>query len=1222
MKIFNRSPYSMLAVLAAMAAVAPAYALDTDVYLKSQIAAKSGQHSQPNVMIILDNSGSMNSTVPATRPAYDPTIDYCADDLDAAIGSGTNAGKPSGCASISGRLYFSISGTPPSYSSDAWFASGKNKCFDSTSAFTDTGRYGSTKIAMWLNNRNWRSLNGKVDSDMTYVDCEADATANGQTLGDNQFPRNSKTNAYTGTSTQAFNWANFTTDAYPTLFSANYMNYWHNSAMGQPRTRIDIAKDAVIELINANKNVRFGLTIFNNNTDSDSSSNGRHGGRVVDRIDDANDGRRLNATNIINSIVANTWTPLAETMWEVYTYLSGNPVYYGDNDPSAVPARDFQAEANNVYKSPMLYACQKAFVILVTDGDPTIDTNANALIKAKTGVNNCDANSATANSCLDSLSGWMHDNDINDALPGKQTVVTYTIGFGGGISAQGLALLKATANKGGGIYTQADQADQLNSALQGYINQILSQTSSFTAPSLAINAFNRQYNNDDVYLSIFLPDNSCAWRGNLKKYRLCKQTDISAGRCSNLSQVLDQNNVLITDVNNNIIESAQSFWSNSTDGSTVDRGGAGEHVHDAGTRKMYTFYGSYAGSALPSSGVAVEVNNSNVFYTAVKTDPTLLGLSSTASTAEVDNLVNWMRGLDSYDEDFDSSTTDVRWSFGDPLHSRSVPITYGGSSSDPIVNLFVGSNDGTIRMINNKTGAEEWAFIPQELYSIQNKLSQDADNDHIYGMDNSPSIWIRDIDGDGIIEPGDGDKVFMYMTMRRGGSNVYAFDATPGSTITNHTTTFVPKLMWVIKGGSGDFAYLAQTWSTPRIARVRFKCSGTECDDGNPITNDSNSRVVLMFAGGYDPHQDIAIPAGPDSIGNAIYMVDPFTGARIWWAGPSGSGATMSLTQMKYSIPSDLMLVDTDGDGNRDRIYVGDTGGQLWRIDLGKNLALNTNGAGTVGYVFADVGCAGGTRTDDCTATSAQNRRKFLYPPEVAPIRDTVYSDSPNYDLIAVGSGDREDPLDLLTTNLSPPLSREAAHNRIYVFRDYNYQTGTPAVVPSPIVDSSTVMYDATADLLSTLTGAALQTEINKMKTSKGWYIDLRSAAALTVPNGLTTQWIGEKVLAKATVLDGILYMTSFTPANDTNATTGCDANAGVATEYVIDAVSSKGALATPTGTARSTVVGGGIPSEVVIIFRPDGTSGVISGGGKGGAPVEAKGVSTNTAQRHYWSED
>ncbi len=545
-----------------------AYAFDTDVYTKSQYV---GPTDQPNVLIILDNSGSMNDTVPNTRPGYDSSIDYCTDDLDTKLSmSGANANKPSNCGNIAGRIYFSFTGSPPSYSSSSWFAASKNKCFDSTSALSDAGRYSSSKIASWLNNKNWRTLNSLADSDITYVDCEADKTANGSTVGDNQFPQNSKSTAYTNVAKNAFNWSNYSSNAFPTLYNANYMNYASNTKLQTDRTRIEVAKDAVNELINSNKSIRFGLMIFNSNSSSDStsSSTDKHGGRLIFKIDDMTDARRASMVSVVNSIVASTNTPLAETMWEAYNYLSGSAVYYGKHDSSATPGRDTSAESGANYITPLKFSCQNAYIVLVTDGDPTSDTNANSKIKTKTGDSTCDASGA---SCLTALTKYMYKNDIVGSLPEMQRAVTYTIGFGGGISASGLALLQAAAQNAGGTYYTADDADQLNSSLQKIVVTLLEQTSSITAPSLAINAFNKQYNNDDVYLSVFFPVESCAWQGNVKKYKLCTNADITAGRCSDLSQTLDMNGALITDVNNNIVDTARSYWSAAADGSNVDR---------------------------------------------------------------------------------------------------------------------------------------------------------------------------------------------------------------------------------------------------------------------------------------------------------------------------------------------------------------------------------------------------------------------------------------------------------------------------------------------------------------------------------------------------------------------------------------------------------------------------------------------------------------------------
>ncbi len=71
--------------------------------------------------------------------------------------------------------------------------------------------------------------------------------------------------------------------------------------------------------------------------------------------------------------------------------------------------------------------------------------------------------------------------------------------------------------------------------------------------------------------------------------------------------------------------------------------------------------------------------------------------------------------------------------------------------------------------------------------------------------------------------------------------------------------------------------------------------------------------MVLIFGGGYDTNQDSGIPTGPDAMGNAIYIVDPFTGQRIWWAS-NDAGSSLLLTKMNYSIPSEVTA-----DGHRRR---------------------------------------------------------------------------------------------------------------------------------------------------------------------------------------------------------------------------------------------------------------------------------------------------------------
>ncbi len=1232
--------FSALLTIGICAIGAPqARALDTDVYTKSQSLQTN---NAPNVMIILDTSGSMD-TVIQNPPQYSNAIDYCSADLNALYPTilDPNSGKPSNCAAAADRVYWSDNNSSaPSITSNRWFdapasnRTQKNKCLASINPLYNSptnGVYAGDRIVRWKN--GWGPFStSETNTDITFVDCQADDPSNGLTTGDNNRPKNATSlPAYTTSSSQAIGWGGRPRFK---LYSGNYMNYISNAALQDSVTRIEAAQFAVNQIIDANPSIRFGLMVFNRN-----DTTAHSGGRVIFKIDTMDAARRTTMHSVVDSTVANGNTPLAETLWEAYRYFSGQTVDFGDNDTGVTPLRDLTAEVGGTastggtYISPFQFSCQKAYIVYVTDGDPTSDSDANTKIQTLIG-HNCDAANGVS-SCLDDLAGWMHTNDANSTLPDPQTVNTFTVGFGGGISASGRQLLIDTAAKGGGEYVDASNSTDLVNALQSAIAKALEANTSFQVPSLSVNAFNRLFNREDLFMALFKPQASCAWPGNVKKYKLCTQADISASRCSKLSDVLDADLIKATDpTTHKIVSTARSFWSAADDGPAVELGGARENMPSPATRKLYTFFGSYTGLSDQTPGALIEINKTspaNAFYSAVTTTPTLLGLPATSTTAEVDDLIYWMRGEDIYNQPppvtSPRTPAPARPAFGDVLHSRPVAVGYGGTDASPIIKLFFGTNDGAIHMLRADTGVEQWAFMPQEMYGMQTKLSKDADDNHLIGIDNTPTFWIIDKNKNGVIEPAD-DKIFMFVSTRRGGRNIYAFDVTPTATMTSNADSVTPKLIWVIQGGTGDFTQLSQTWSRPLVTRVRVKCASASCNDGNASTPDSEPRVVLMFGGGYDPNQDTTIPTTTDSVGNAIYMVDPLKGTRLWWAS-SDATAMLQLPKMNYGIASDLALIDTDGDGATDRVYVGDTGGQLWRIDLNNQLVPGSNNGGTTGYVFADVGCFGGTRASNgsCTGTVAQHKRKLLYPPDVAPVKDTVYSTNPFYDMVTIGSGDREDPLDFLTTDLtSPPDSREAVHNRLFAFRDYNYVTGSPTVLPTtPLSEGGTGangLYDASANLLSTSTGAALTAEMNTLRSKSGWFIDLKATGATTLQNGVNSNWWGEKVLAKTTVIDGVLFATSFRPTNNSDIaaqlTSVCDPNEGIATEYGLDMLTAVGAVDFDNnGTKeRSAIIGGGIPSEVVPVYLPDGGTSLVQAGG---GLYDAKTSNSSTVRRNTW---
>jgi type IV pilus assembly protein PilY1 len=67
--------------------------------------------------------------------------------------------------------------------------------------------------------------------------------------------------------------------------------------------------------------------------------------------------------------------------------------------------------------------------------------------------------------------------------------------------------------------------------------------------------------------------------------------------------------------------------------------------------------------------------------------------------------------------------------------------------------------------------------------------------------------------------------------------------------------------------------------------------------------------------------------------------VDAVTGELIWRligdrSLDDGTSATLFDPMMTFAVPSGLSAIDRNTDGMVDRLYFGDAGGQLWRIDM------------------------------------------------------------------------------------------------------------------------------------------------------------------------------------------------------------------------------------------------------------------------------------------------
>ena len=925
-----------------LASGAAALADDTEIFV-NQAALRD---VKPNILFIIDTSGSMSSTVQAPRAPYNPAVSY-------------------GGSCSAGTVYWRESGTgstePPACNSTARISAAANRCAAARSSLAglagswtgDTARFDSATAT-------WSRLSGAAPDSL--VECRADSGAQGPDDASSlRYAQNGDAGApWSANSSREIDWG--TASTY-TLYSANWLNWYYAPPVPTAISRLQTVQAVATSLVGSISDVNLGLMRFSSNTE---------GGMVIHEIADIATARD-SLIGDINSLTADGFTPLAETMYEAGQYFAGRAVEYGAQSevggtpsPSVPASRDPQDASR--YQSPIAYQCQRNFAILLTDGEPTLDTGANALIPALPGYASLVGGGCSGTgdgACLPDMAQYLHDADLSSALPGQQNVTTYTVGFGPEV--EGSALLDQTATRGGGQAYSADNVANLTTTLQAIVGDILQTSSTFTTPSVSINAFNRTETLNDLYISVFNPEATAHWPGNLKKY------GFRDGRIVDAS-----GNDAVDPTTGFFRQGIRSFWSAAADGANVEAGGAVSRMPDEAARRVYTLVDGSGNRNLTVAANRFERGNSTL------TD-TLLGLAGAPSPTR-DQLIDWARGIDVQDEDADGDTNEMHRFMGDPLHARPALVTYGGTPASPDVQdalVFVPTNDGFLHAVDARTGAELWSFIPPELLTRLPDLYRNAGvASRSYGLDGDVRVLKFDVNLDGIVDAAAGDRVWIYFGMRRGGRTYYALDVTDRDN---------PRLRWKI--GPTELPEVGETWSAPAIARVRV----------NGATQ-NGENLVLIFGGGYDGAQENG-PYVADAIGHRIYMVDAANGSLLWYAGgPGGTGTPdLELDRMRNSIPGRVQIVDFDGDGFADRMYAADMGGRIFRFDI-------FNGADraslVTGGVFASLGAG-----DLATPSDVDNRR-FYYTPDVALIQRR--GADPYYNL-AIGSGYRGHPLSTAT---------------------------------------------------------------------------------------------------------------------------------------------------------------------------------------------------------------
>jgi type IV pilus assembly protein PilY1 len=446
-------------------------------------------------------------------------------------------------------------------------------------------------------------------------------------------------------------------------------------------------------------------------------------------------------------------------------------------------------------------------------------------------------------------------------------------------------------------------------------------------------------------------------------------------------------------------------------------------------------------------------------------------------------------------------------------------------------------------------GHESWAFVAPEFYSKFKRL-RDASPE--LRTPSTPSELIsatlpKDYFFDGSIgvwEDPSSTARWIFVTARRGGRFLYAFDVTDPT---------APQFMWRVS--STDIPNLGQTWSQP----FAFKLPGA-------------ADPFLIFGAGYDTGEDLspAVPVG--SVGKGIIVLNARTGAAID-GGPISQGFlqrdTPTGVTITKSVPSDIsFLANTAGQVYRG--YFGDTGGNIWRLDMPSGSDLTSWRL----YKFATLGSG-----------------KFFYAPDVVH--------GAGYDIILAGTGDREKPL------------VNSSVDKFYAINDDD-ESSTSSPTTKAVIDVSQLV---------PLTTTAGITEAQSGDTGCGSFCVCKpSNGCLGWVRTLST---GEKVVNSPLTVAGTTYFSTNKPAPSSNT---CVTNLGEARAYGFEFFSGKPNNVNGDGTMGTPLTGGGLPPSPVggvVEIEPGKNVAFIIGAGNKGSSVEGGRITipvSSTRRKVYWN--
>lgn len=962
----------------------------------------------------------------------------------------------------------------------------------------------------------------------------------------------------------------------------------------------------------------------------------------LDNLPDPAEGRTVRnfLTDVVDDWRVSGGTPLVDALYEGALYYTGSQPYSGLVAPAAMRGAHPSSYEGNVsagdavYKSPIESPCQKNYIVLMSDGQPTyyytpsyswywghgMPTARDHIIDNLLDGQQCNyrPNGFYSGSCGPEISQFLSTTDHVEELEGDQTVDIFTVGFG--LSGSAKNYLESLATPGGGAFN-ANNAEELVQAFTSIVESARPDASSFASPSYTTNQNNLLSNGKDLYIPIFQSGNTASWSGNLKKFEMNDE-----------GEIVDQSGQLALDEQGKFKDEARDMWSGDATGADVKTGGAASKL-DPAPRKVFIEAENEQMVELDKSKAEIDKE----FFaesspeeadapptTVTTTYRTSHGLRDSITTPHVRSPV--------CDDDVDCVDRD---GYSDDGHYYGYKVLayepdgwssygwYNDCDGNKITIRPLTHDEVNIEEVTTCTVEEAVAQVTEEekeelIDFVRGYDEEGQPRKHMGDMLHSkPLVYVYDDDtkvifagtNEGFIHAFDADtgvEKWAYMPRRflgnqkklkeneelservygiDGGLTVWRNDANGDGTISGNDE-FVYLIFGLRRGGRGYYALDITDQTKPKMAwslgskDTEFSELGQTWSKATLSkmrigTADSSELVtVLVFGGGYDEEKDAEnlSKRKADGMGRDVFIVNAETGDLIWSLRDNVPGAS---SKLKDSIPGDIRILDIDNNGALDRLYFADTGGNIWRVDMDAD--VNDSDSSLYNYSdaklthFADLG---GSNADD---------RMFFFEPDVAMMRhkgEVIAT-------ISLGSGYRAHPLN------------ETAQDRFYLLLDRNVFSQMPAGFDTIEMAGSDLVN------VDTLSGNSI------LDTSyRGWYYNLPNHA--------------EKVLAPSLTFMNKVIFTTFSTADEDGTPPPAEADVCKpqrysSRAYVMNVLTGEAVAdldRTDAAKERSVVVGiNEIMDAPQIFFRqPKGSGGTCSQGdcrqtveiriGKSGIPL------------------